>query len=90
MNYYYVETPYYCHDLKLGESSLVGPFKSKKARIADIENKRSDEVDEWNLQEDGISLLLIQSTTPITGSEAMMPVAPCFEEDVDVGIGVNW
>lgn len=78
MKHYYTETPYYCHDMCMGETSLTGPFDTPEERAADIEQKRQD--DHWNLQEDGITLLLIDSETEITAGEQLTLTDPVFEE----------
>lgn len=79
--YYYTTTIYYCHALELETTELHGPFKAPEERAADIEAKRQD--DHWNLQEDTVTILLLDSTAPITAGETMTPVDPAFEEDED-------
>ena len=81
MRYYYVETSYFGHDMEMGETGLIVPFKTKKARAADIELKRQE--DEWNLEEDGVTILLLESSKPIRPGEAMTLLAAVFDEDAD-------
>lgn len=78
MKYYYTETPYDCHGMEMGETSLTGPFATPEERAADIEQKRQD--DHWNLQEDGLTILLIDSKTEIIAGEQMTLCDPCFDE----------
>lgn len=78
MYYYYVTTQYHCHDMEMGEPELYGPFDSEEARAAEVERKRHD-VDDWNLEEDTIVLLYLQSSELITDTGSEAPVAPAYE-----------
>ena len=89
--FYYTATPYLCHDMELGTTELHGPFKTQKARIADLENKRQE--DDWNLEEDGVTILFLKSTTIISAGKILTPTAAVLDEDnddADAGIGVDW
>lgn len=77
--HYYTATPYYCHELEMGETSLHGPFETSEERAADIETKRQN--DHWNLQEDSLTILFLDSTSPIAKGETLSPVDPACEMD---------
>jgi hypothetical protein len=73
-------TSYLSHDLALGDTELEGPFDTPEERVADIDKKRQE--DDWNLQEDTVTILLLDSESTITAGETMDPVWDC-EDDPD-------
>lgn len=77
--HYYTVTTYRSHDLEMGDTELVGPFRTPGERLTDIEAKRQN--DDWNLQEDTVTILLLRASSPLKAEGTMQPVDPAFEED---------